>query len=56
MRSVMKIVRFVLVVAVIAVLTHVALHGSYHRGQIAALIRSGGDEPINTDYIMWLRS
>ena len=38
------------------ILLHVALHGSYHRGQIAALIRSGGDEPINTDYIMWLRS
>ena len=33
------------------VLWHVPLHGSYHRGQIASLIRSGGEEPVYTDYI-----
>jgi uncharacterized damage-inducible protein DinB len=38
------------------ILTHVALHGSYHRGQIAAALRAGGVEPINTDYITYVRS
>jgi uncharacterized damage-inducible protein DinB len=33
------------------VLLHVPLHGSYHRGQIAMLIRNGGEEPAYTDYI-----
>ena len=38
------------------ILTHVALHGSSHRGQIAAALRAGGVEPINTDYITYVRS
>ncbi len=38
------------------VLWHVPLHGSYHRGQIAMLIRSGGDEPVYTDYIQCTRA
>lgn len=33
------------------VLTHVILHGSYHRGQIAIVVRDGGEEPAYTDYI-----
>jgi uncharacterized damage-inducible protein DinB len=37
------------------ILTHVALHGSYHRGQIAQLVRGAGAEPVNTDYIVWVR-
>jgi uncharacterized damage-inducible protein DinB len=37
------------------ILLHVALHGSYHRGQVAALLRSSGDEPSPTDYIQWVR-
>jgi uncharacterized damage-inducible protein DinB len=37
------------------ILTHVALHGSYHRGQIAQLVRGAGAEPVNTDYIIWVR-
>lgn len=37
------------------ILLHVAVHGSYHRGQIAAAVRRGGDEPINTDYIKYVR-
>ncbi len=37
------------------ILLHVALHGSYHRGQVAALLRSAGEEPIPTDYIQWVR-
>jgi uncharacterized damage-inducible protein DinB len=37
------------------VLTHVALHGSYHRGQIALLTRQGGGAPAATDYIAFAR-
>ena len=37
------------------ILLHVALHGSYHRGQVALLIRAGGGEPAPTDYIAFVR-
>lgn len=37
------------------VLTHVALHGSYHRGQVAAALRAAGAEPVNTDFIAFAR-
>jgi uncharacterized damage-inducible protein DinB len=37
------------------ILTHVSLHGAYHRGQIAASIRAGGDTPSPTDYIAFAR-
>ncbi|HEX2692998.1 MAG TPA: DinB family protein [Gemmatimonadaceae bacterium] len=37
------------------ILTHVSLHGAYHRGQIAASLRSSGDVPIPTDYIAFVR-
>ena len=37
------------------ILMHVALHGSYHRGQVAALLRTAGDTPAPTDYIAWVR-
>jgi uncharacterized damage-inducible protein DinB len=37
------------------ILTHVSLHGAYHRGQIAASIRAGGDVPSPTDYIAFAR-
>jgi len=37
------------------ILLHVALHGSYHRGQIALVIRAGGGEPASTDYIAFAR-
>jgi uncharacterized damage-inducible protein DinB len=33
------------------VLTHVLLHGAYHRGQIAACLREEGLTPPATDYI-----
>jgi uncharacterized damage-inducible protein DinB len=36
-------------------LTHVFMHGSYHRGQIAAAIRFAGGEPAATDYIVFTR-
>jgi len=38
------------------VLTHVVLHSSYHRGQIAADVRAGGGEPVLTDFIHCARS
>jgi uncharacterized damage-inducible protein DinB len=37
------------------ILLHVCLHGAYHRGQIALLLRQGGDAPESTDYITWVR-
>ncbi len=37
------------------ILLHLALHGSYHRGQIAAAMRQGGAEPAPTDYIAFIR-
>jgi uncharacterized damage-inducible protein DinB len=37
------------------VLLHVALHGSYHRGQVALLLRDAGAEPAPTDYIAFAR-
>ncbi len=37
------------------ILLHVAMHGSYHRGQIAAAVRRGGGEPVNTDFITYVR-
>ncbi len=36
-------------------LTHVTLHGAYHRGQIAAAIRAAGSEPVNIDFITFVR-
>lgn len=37
------------------ILLHVALHGAYHRGQIALLLRAGGSAPAPTDYIAFVR-
>ena len=37
------------------ILTHVALHGHYHRGQIARNMRGAGREPVYTDYIGFVR-
>jgi uncharacterized damage-inducible protein DinB len=37
------------------ILTHVALHGQYHRGQINSRLRVVGIEPINIDFITFVR-
>lgn len=37
------------------VLTHVLLHGAYHRGQIASDLRSAGHTPVLTDFIHAVR-
>ena len=41
--------------AVRDILTHVAFHGAYHRGQIACALRAEGEKPASTDYIMFVR-
>jgi uncharacterized damage-inducible protein DinB len=33
------------------ILTHVIMHGAYHRGQIATVVRQGGETPAYTDFI-----
>lgn len=33
------------------VMMHVTLHGTYHRGQIASLVRESGNVPAYTDFI-----
>jgi uncharacterized damage-inducible protein DinB len=38
------------------ILTHVVLHSTYHRGQIASAFRAAGLEPPYTDYIHAARS
>jgi uncharacterized damage-inducible protein DinB len=37
------------------ILMHVVLHGTYHRGQIALLVRDGGGVPASTDFSTYLR-
>ncbi len=37
------------------ILLHVCLHGAYHRGQVAWLLRRGGGVPPPTDYIGFVR-
>jgi uncharacterized damage-inducible protein DinB len=37
------------------VLTHIGLHGMYHRGQIMQLMRNSGKDVIGTDYVMFIR-
>ena len=37
------------------ILSHVLFHGAYHRGQIATLVRQGGETPAYTDYIHCVR-
>lgn len=37
------------------ILMHVALHGTYHRGQIAIAMRVEGGIPVDTDFITFIR-
>lgn len=37
-------------------LPHLVNHASYHRGQVAKLVRQAGFAPTNTDYITWCRT
>jgi uncharacterized damage-inducible protein DinB len=36
-------------------LLQVVLHGCYHRGQVALMVRGAGGEPAPTDYIAFIR-
>lgn len=36
-------------------LTHVTLHGAYHRSQLAGALMAAGREPVNTDFIAFIR-
>ncbi|WP_410769363.1 bis(5'-nucleosyl)-tetraphosphatase (symmetrical) YqeK [Fontibacillus sp. BL9] len=42
--------------AIIDILTHITLHGSYHRGQIASGLRMEQLTPPVTDYILYVRA
>lgn len=35
-------------------LRHMLNHATYHRGQIACLLKLHGIEPVDTDYIIWI--
>lgn len=37
------------------IMMHLVNHGTYHRGQVALLLRQRGFEPINTDFITYDR-
>ncbi len=37
------------------ILLHMSIHGGYHRGQIASLLRASGGTPVYTDYIVAVR-
>lgn len=37
------------------ILTHVSLHGSHHRGQIARRVREIGGEPHDVDFVQFVR-
>ena len=41
---------------VLDILTHVVIHGAYHRGQIAKAIGRAGGQSASTDYIIFARS
>lgn len=37
------------------ILTHLAMHSHYHRGQIALLVRQAGEAPAVTDFVAFCR-
>lgn len=41
--------------AIVDILTHVVLHSTYHRGQIATHMRENGQTPANADFIHGVR-
>lgn len=45
--------RGVFVMTVEQTLMHVVNHGTYHRGQIACLLKMLGVEPVDTDIVIW---
>jgi uncharacterized damage-inducible protein DinB len=43
------------VTPIIDILTHVVIHGAYHRGQIAKALGRCGCQPANTEYMTFVR-
>jgi uncharacterized damage-inducible protein DinB len=41
--------------SIVDILTHVVIHGSYHRGQIAKILGRAGAAAPMTDYIAYVR-
>jgi uncharacterized damage-inducible protein DinB len=41
--------------SVVDILTHVVVHGAYHRGQVAKALGRAGIAAVNTDYITFAR-
>jgi uncharacterized damage-inducible protein DinB len=41
--------------SVVDIFNHVLLHSTYHRGQLATLVRQLGFTPVVTDYITYCR-
>jgi uncharacterized damage-inducible protein DinB len=41
--------------SVVDILTHVVVHGAYHRGQVAKALGRAGVAAVNTDYITFAR-
>jgi uncharacterized damage-inducible protein DinB len=35
-------------------MVHLVNHGTYHRGQVATLLRQLGKKPLSTDYLLYL--
>ncbi len=35
-------------------MVHLVNHGTYHRGQVASLLRQLGKKPLSTDYLLYL--
>ncbi|HEY9778434.1 MAG TPA: DinB family protein [Planktothrix sp.] len=42
--------------SVMDILTHVVVHGGYHRGQIAKIVVRSGGTPAVTDFIVFVRN
>jgi uncharacterized damage-inducible protein DinB len=42
--------------SVLDILTHVVIHGAYHRGQVARIIGQDGGQTPSTDYMAFVRS
>jgi uncharacterized damage-inducible protein DinB len=40
---------------VLDILTHAFNHATYHRAQVAVSLRQSGHEPINSDYVTYVR-
>ena len=38
------------------ILSHVLVHSGYNRGQVTRLLRDAGAEPLNTDYMTYVRN